>query len=425
MKKVLIISPYFPPVNAADMQRVRMSLPFFGEFDWQAEVVTVDPKYTDFTRDELLLQSIPSTIKIHCVKAFSKSVTKMIGLGSIAIRSLWFYRQKVNSLLKADKYDLVYFSTTQFPVCVLGGYWKKKFGVPYVIDMQDPWHSDYYQDKPKSERPTKYWFSYRLNKYLEPKAIRHVDGLVSVSSAYIDLLKTRYPEIKHIPSATIPFGFYKPDMDIAMVNQNSFKKLLAADTKNVVYVGRGGTDMHQSITPLFRSLQVGIADNAQAYKNLRFYFIGTSYAPAGQGRPSILPLAKQCGVEDHVVEITDRISFYHSLITLQQADALFVPGSDDPKYTASKLYPYLLTEKPLLAIFNEASPALETLYNCGVNNTYSYQDKLIDQHIGSFLNGLTAGTLPAPAYNQQQIDEYSALNMTRKQCGLFAEVVGR
>lgn len=424
MKKVLIISPYFPPVNAADMQRVRMSLPYFSEFGWQAEVVTIDPKYTDFTRDELLLQSIPSTIKIHFVKAFTKSVTQIIGLGSIAIRSLWFYRQKVNSLLKADNYDLIYFSTTQFPVCILGRYWKKKFSVPYVIDMQDPWHSDYYEDKPKSEQPAKYWFSYRLNKYLEPKAIRHVGGLISVSSAYIELLKTRYTEIKHIPSSTIPFGFYKPDMDIARANQSRFKKLLSADTKNVVYVGRGGADMHQSIAPLFRSLQAGLADNVKAYKSLRFYFIGTSYAPAGQGRPSILPLAKQYGVEDRVIEITDRISFYHSLITLQQADALFVPGSDDPKYTASKLYPYLLTARPLLAIFDEASPALETLHKCGIVNAYSYQDKSIEQHIDIFLNGLTPGTLPALAYDQQQIDEYSALNMTRRQCALFAEVIG-
>jgi hypothetical protein len=79
----------------------------------------------------------------------------------------------------------------------LGAYWKKKHGIPYVIDMQDPWHSDYYKNKPKAERPKKYWISYRLNKYFEPIAMKNVDGLISVSKAYIDTLKQRYPQLQH------------------------------------------------------------------------------------------------------------------------------------------------------------------------------------------------------------------------------------
>jgi hypothetical protein len=63
LKRVLIISPYFPPSNAADMQRVRMSLPYFAEFGWQAEVVTVDERYSDLVKDELLTQSLPAGLK--------------------------------------------------------------------------------------------------------------------------------------------------------------------------------------------------------------------------------------------------------------------------------------------------------------------------------------------------------------------------
>ncbi|HEY4197359.1 MAG TPA: glycosyltransferase, partial [Mucilaginibacter sp.] len=227
-KKALIISPYFPPSNAADMQRVRISLPYFKGFGWDAEVVTVDEKHSDMVKDELLVQSIPGDIKVHRVKAFNKSWTSKIGWGSIALRSLWFYMHKVNALLQAQKYDLVYFSTTQFPVCVLGAYWKRKFNIPYVIDMQDPWHSDYYQDKPKELQPPKYWLSYRLNKYLEPIAMRKVDGLISVSGNYIHNLKARYPEIRDIPGATITFGAFEPDVKIAADSQGSFAPLLQA-----------------------------------------------------------------------------------------------------------------------------------------------------------------------------------------------------
>jgi hypothetical protein len=422
-KKLLIISPYFPPTNGADMQRVRMSLPYFNELGWDAEVVTINAKYADLPKDDLLLQSIPPHIKVHRVKAYSKAITKVFGLGSIAIRALWFYKQKVNSLLKAGKYDLIYFSTTQFPVCILGAYWKKKFGVPYVIDMQDPWHSDYYRDKPKDQQPAKYWLSYRLNRYLEPKAMIDVDGLISVSQGYIDTLKARHSNIKDIPAATIPFGFFEQDMAIALANKNNFKILLAPDTKNIVYIGRGGADMHKAITPLFKALKAGLAHNENAYKNLRLYFIGTSYAPVGHGKPTIAPLAQQYGVGEYVIEITDRISFYHTLVTLQQADALFIPGSDDPKYTASKIYPYLFTRKLVLAIFNKLSPAVGVMAEYGVSHIYNYDD-VTDNDINAFLVNILDGDLAPTQYSQAAIDKYSARQMALNQCLLFNEVLG-
>ena len=404
------------------MQRVRMSLPYFAGNDWEAEVVMVDEKYADMAPDELLLQSVPAQIKIHKVRALKKHFTSKLGLGSISLRSLWFYKQKVNQLLKAQKYDLIYFSTTQFPVCILGAYWKKRFGIPYVIDMQDPWFSNYYQDKPKTQRPPKYWFSYRLNKYLEPLAMKNVDGLISVSDDYISDLKNRYPVIKNIPSATITFGAFDPDMQIAEKNEKLFNKLLHKGSINIVYIGRGGADMHKAIAPLFKALKTGLQGGNEALKSFMFYFIGTSYAPNGKGNPTILPLAKQFGVAGQVVEITDRISYYHTLVTLQQADALFIPGSDDPKYTASKIYPYLLTQKPILAIFNAASSAINIMKEYGVNDAFDY-DTITDSDINIFLAALLKGNHEQPQYNAATVNKYSARQMAFNQCKLFDSVI--
>ena len=421
-KRALIISPYFPPVNAADMQRVRMSLPYFKNFGWDVEVVTVDEQYVDIAKDELLLQSIPTDIKTHTVKALNKSWTSKLGLGSIALRSLWFYRKKVNELLKTGKFDLIYFSTTQFPVCILGAYWKKRFNIPYVIDMQDPWHSDYYEDKPKHERPNKYWFSYRLNKYMEPAAIKNADGLISVSEKYITDLKNSYPQIKNIPAATITFGAFEPDIKIAVDNKSKFKPLLDISSKNIVYIGRGGKDMHQAIEPLFETFAKGLKKEPELFDQFKIYFIGTSYAPNGQGIATILPLAAKYQLQNHVVEITDRIPYYHTLATLQQADGLFIPGSDDPAYTASKIYPYLLIKKPLLAIFNSQSPAMGVLEDYSVQHVYSYNDTPgIKLKINDFFKQALKGD--KPQYNKDARDKYSAKSMTKLQCDLFNSVL--
>jgi hypothetical protein len=107
MKKLLIISPYFPPSNAADMQRVRMSLPYFSELGWDAVVVCVDKKHSEMVKDNLLLKSLPQNQIIYKISAFSKTWTSKIGLGSLALRSMWFYLMGVNKLLKQNKYDLI------------------------------------------------------------------------------------------------------------------------------------------------------------------------------------------------------------------------------------------------------------------------------------------------------------------------------
>ncbi|MBK8725014.1 MAG: hypothetical protein IPL96_02875 [Holophagaceae bacterium] len=54
-----------------------------------------------------------------------------------------------------------------------------------------------------------------------------------------------------------------------------------------------------------------------------------------------------------------------ALLHLKQADALLVPGSDDPAYTASKIYPYLLARRPMLAVFHEASGVIPLLRKVG------------------------------------------------------------
>ena len=129
MKKILIISPNFPPVNAADMHRVRQSLAYFREMGWQATVVAVEPRFVEMSEDPLLLSTIPENSGVIRIKAFNPKFTRKIGLGSLGYRSLWFYLKTCNKLIRKERFDLVYFSTTAFPVMILGRYWKRKFGI--------------------------------------------------------------------------------------------------------------------------------------------------------------------------------------------------------------------------------------------------------------------------------------------------------
>ena len=409
------------------MQRIRMSLTFFKNLSWEAEVVTVYEKKSEINQDYLLLESIPSDIKIHQVNAFNKKWTSKLGLGSLALRSFWFYFLKVNSLIKQNNYDLIYFSTTQFPICILGAYWKHKFNIPFVIDMQDPWHSDYYKNKPKSEQPPKYWFSYRLNKYLEPLAMKNVDGLISVSEAYIKTLQHRYPPTLAIPTSTITFGAFEKDFDIANRNTSLLKPAFKRKEGliHLVYVGRGGNDMQDAIGILFMAFKKGLLEEPELFKKLRFHFIGTSYAANGKGKPSVQPLATDLGISEYVEEQTDRISFYSSIKTLLEADALMVLGSNDKQYTASKIFPYILAKKPLLAIFNPLSSASNIIKECNAGTVINLleREKGIKE-IFSFLLELIRNPFKDNKTNWANFTSFSAENMAMRQCELFDKVIG-
>lgn len=425
-KKALIISPYFAPSNTADMQRVRMSLPFYKDFGWEVEVVAVKEQYTDAVSDYLLNESIPDYIKIHHINALPKNWTKKIGLGSIALRSLWYYKQYVNRLLKKEQFDLIYFSTTQYPVCVLGPYWKKKFEIPYVIDIQDPWFTNYYEDKPKHKRPKKYWFSYHLDKYLEPFAMKAVSGLISVSEAYIEDLILRYPHLKRVPSDTITFGGFKKDLEIAEMNRHILELAFNKDPKykHIVYVGRGGFDMQRAVMLLLKGFKIGLKKNAKHFNNLKFHFIGTSYAPLGSGQKTLQGVAEKLGVGRFVTEQTDRISFYESIYNLQNADALFIPGHIKPAYTASKIYPYIMTEKPILAIFNLESSASKSIIDCNagfVADILNFKSSI--DIIYNFLNAVVESKIPKPETNWEEFEQYRAKATTRRQCDLFNSAI--
>ena len=274
------------------MHRIRQSIWFFPQFGWKPTIITVHSKHAETAQDQLLLKTIPEETEIHHVKAFSTRWTRKIGLGALAIRSLWFYFVKGNQLLKSRKFDLVYFSTTQFPVLILGRYWKWRFKVPYIIDMQDPWHSDFYEDKPKHERPAKYWFSYRLNKFLEPIAMKGVSGIISVSEGYCIMLQERYQNITPNNCIVIPFGAFEKDFEITndqdlnTSHNNYFPGIQDASHINCLYIGRGGHDMRKSLTIIFSALKKGLELNYTTFSKLKLYFIGTSYAPGDTGKIS-------------------------------------------------------------------------------------------------------------------------------------------
>ncbi len=392
-------------------------------------MITVKEEFVEaYSLDPLLLKTIPEDIVVHRVSAFEAQKTRKVGLGSLSMRSFFQMRKKGDELLSSQSFDLVFFSTTAFHVMALGPRWKRKFKVPFILDIQDPWRSDFYLDKPKSERPPKFLISYNIDKFLERRTVPYADGIISVSEGYCDTFIERYPGMTREQMEVITFGASDHDFQIARQHIHySDKVSLPTDKINIVYIGRGGHDMQFALHIIFGAIQKGLQENPALFAKLHCWFIGTSYAPAGQGARTILPVAQSFGVGEMVTEIPDRIPYFETLYLLQQANLLLVPGSTDTAYTASKIYPYLLAEKPLLAVFYQGSSVVKVLHDTGVGVAVIFDHEsraassYVDTCYAALCNLILSQTVPSKP-DQAVMDQFMARTKTRQLVDFFNRI---
>ncbi|HWA28481.1 MAG TPA: glycosyltransferase [Lacunisphaera sp.] len=353
MKRVLIVSPHFPPVNAPDMQRVRMSLPYFAEAGWEATVLTVDDPTPTAPVEPELLATVPADVPIVRARCLSRTWTRWLGIGNVALRALPFLFRRGCRLLAARRYDVVYFSTTMFTVLPLGRIWRCLYGVPYVIDLQDPWVTDFYA-RPGAPPPPggwKYGFSRSLGSLLEGWTLRRVSQLVTVSAAYGETLRERYPELRHLPVTELPFG--SPDPDLQHVRSTLARRppLLPAGPYRLAFAGAIGPGMLVAVEVLVAALaelrKSGVAASA--------HFYGTTYSHRDHDRRVTRNLADKYGVPDLLHESPGRLPYFQALQVTLEADVNLLFGSQDLAFTPSKLLALLAAGRPILAIAHGGS----------------------------------------------------------------------
>jgi hypothetical protein len=375
--RLLIISPHFPPINTADLHRVRLLIPHWHDAGLEIHVLTVQPDQVIASRDERMTYSIPPQIVVHRATALGKKWAKIPGLGSIAFRAKRAMARLGDQILSSKKFDLIYFSTTVFPIHALGPVWKKKFGVPFVMDYQDPWVNDYYREHPGVVPPggrLKYGVMDFLHRRMEPIVLMECSGITAVSAAYPVELARRYPWAAMLPHMVQPFPGDILDLQV-VIAENIPQSIFSRNEglTHWVYAGMTNAGMDKTITAFFRALAEHAPQDLK--ERLRIHFLGTCYGGNADTPPVVKPLAEQFGLSGIVNERPERIPYSEVLACLRDADALLVFGSNDVGYTASKIYPYLLAEKPLLTVFHEASSVVSLIRRVGGSVCVSFTNE--------------------------------------------------
>jgi hypothetical protein len=368
VRRVAVIGADFAPSSLPPALRIRLVTRHLPEFGWEPIVVTTRPSFYECDVDPENLRLLPEGLRVIRTRAWPASLTRPFGIGDVGIRSLWHHWRVLSDLCRRRIVDAVWIPVPPYVPMVLGRLARARYGVPYAIDFIDPWVSDHYWKLPPEDRPPKWALAHGVSKLLEPFALYKAGHITGVSRGTVDGVVRRYPWLAGRPTTELPYGAEPLDLDYVR-NHPRPNTLFDPRDGNVhlTSVGRGGSDLRGPIRALFRAVRAGWARSPGLFERLRFHFVGTSYATRGSARREIERLAREEGVDDRVAEHPERVPYLDGLQLLLDSHALIALGSEQPHYTASKIFPYILAAKPLLALFHRESAVVSILESVGVS----------------------------------------------------------
>lgn len=422
IKKILIISPHFPPSNLAAVHRSRLFAQHLPAFGWEPIILTVDEKYYEESLDWNLHKLLLKSQRIEKVKAFGLTRPRLIG--DIGLRAFFQLRKKALELVQEEKINFVYIPIPSFYMALIGPYLLRKTGIKYGIDYIDPWVHQF----PGSNKIfSRHWFSTVLAKYLEPIAVKNAALITGVAEGYYKGVTERNPAIHDsCIFGAMPYGGEIEDHERLKELQLKPYLFQKNNKLQLVYAGAMLPKAYGPLEAVFQS----IALNKELFSNIEFHFIGTGKTANDEQGFNIKSLAAKYDLWQIIVfEYPKRIPYLDVLIHLNTADGVFILGSTEPHYTPSKVYQGVLAKKLIFAVLHEASSAVKVIEEAKAGIVLSFSgeaelDKIrksfaykMKQYL-NYLNEFSSDKVLI-----EKFDQYSAKTVTGKLVRLLNAIV--
>ena len=367
MRRVLLVSPHFPPDSTAATHRVRLVAPHLEALGWEPTVLTVDPRDYEGPLDPALAASVPSSLRVVRVRAWPAQTTRALGLGDLGLRAYTGLRRAALDLTTRERFDAVFITIYPTYPALLGPSLKKRSGIAFVLDYQDPWvgaWGDSVGGGAGGRVDAKSRWSRRLAAVLEPRALAAADGVTAVSQETIDQALARTPSAQPVATAELPIGHDCRDFTFV---DRARRRLPGSGDDGLVHLSYVGTLLptgYDTLRAVFQAI-ARLRQDGSSVARLRLHFFGTSNQRAADAPPSVLPIATEYGLTDIVTEAPARLDYFEALRVLVDSTAILLLGSRERHYSPSKLYPSLLAGRPVLGFYHAASPASALLQQYG------------------------------------------------------------
>lgn len=334
MKKVLIITSHFAPDAHVGAKRPTKFAKFLPEYGWQAVVLTEE--ITAYHRiDGTMNDNLPSDLVINRVSRWR--VLRFLDYQRwVDYAFSWIAPAFLNALrvLRQEKIEVVFATAPSYEAHLVGLLLKVFTGKRWVCEYRDHWiFSPEFAPKPKPIQA--------LYQMLTKAILRNADHLVVVSQTMRELFVQLDSTCRH-KFSVIYNGYDEDDF----VGLNS---ACQGDKMTITYLGTWG----KAQTPEFflRALAELLRKRRELRKRIRVNFVGeVKWDPLLEARMS--RQIEEQGLRD-VIHIIPFLQHREGLSLLRTSDVLFLmvdPAHAQIGVLTAKLYEYLYTGKPILAL---------------------------------------------------------------------------
>jgi glycosyltransferase involved in cell wall biosynthesis len=324
-RRILLLTYYFPPDLSAGSFRATAlvkALTEEGHGDLDIDVVTTMPnRYTAIASEQAPANEVHGRTTITRIALSPPGVSRVnqmkrfVGFAKAAAR-----------VAKAEKYDLVFATSSRLMTAVLGAYIARRSGTPLYIDIRDIFVETMLTlSKGKLSR-----HFLKVFNVLERWTIRSADGLNVVSGGFIPYFRSRYGH-------ELKLDAFTNGIDESFLGNFSRLEPKTDELVDIVYAGNIGEG--QGLELILPELGLRTMDK------VRFHVVGDG------GRIDALRSALQAkGVGN--VFLSAPVPRDKIIDIYRNADVLFLHLNDVAAFERvipSKLFEYAATGKPILA----------------------------------------------------------------------------
>jgi len=419
MKKILVITYFFPPYETVGSVRLGGLAKYLPEFGWEPIILTVAlPRNPNSqfkviqTPHRNLFNIIKKKLHLNPEKGFIEQIgisrAFRGGKSSFILNTINFIKSIIaypdqykywyspaikaaSEFLAKEKIDILLSSSSPITTHIIAKDLKIKYNIPWVADLRDLWTQNPYYNFGFIRK----WFERKL----EIRTLIHTNSLITTSKPWAEKLSSLHKKkITHI----ITNGFDSEEM----------KELLLTKEFTITYAGQL-YDGKRDPSLLFKAIYDLINDQIINSKILKVRFFGPFeyWLEKKIKKFGLENIVSQHGVVVREIALTKQ----------KESQVLLLINWDDPRergtYTG-KLFEYLGAKRPILAIGGAKNVVSELLEETTAGIHASSLDFLKKILVNWFAEYKKTGKVAYKGRNDK-VQKYSHREMTRK----FAQVL--
>lgn len=364
MTKVLFIAYYFPPIGGAGVQRAQKFVQYLPGEGFLPVVVTGPASAEErwSPHDRTLMRSIPSDVTVDRaegrIPADSRGIKRRLEgwLRFPKPFSRWWTESATEAGARAIAgCEVILATMSPFESGDVAQRLSRRFGIPWVADLRDPWALDEMQVYPS-------WLHRRMERARMGRLLASAAAIIMNTPEAVLALREAFPRLRNKPVVSITNGFDQEDFASAVpprsdrkfrivhsgyLHTNNGLRLRESRVHHILKGAEPGVDiLTRSHAVLLEAIDRWIVRRPEISGELELVLVG-------QTSKEDRDCAEQSSVA-RLVRFTGYVSHQESVDLVRTADLLFLPMHNLPlgkrsRIVPGKTYEYLASGRPILA----------------------------------------------------------------------------